>query len=266
MNLAGADWVRILTTVLLSWLYLSIFVLLGLFISSLLRSSAASLVLLLLTWTVIVVVIPSVTGVIAARFSELPSDRELGQAVWSAWKKADQEYGARHPESADHLAGYWFARASLGKHLDRNDATMAVYRDYWDEMVEDVRSGYNVTRISPCVIYRRAVESTAGSGIDHYESFMKQVWRYKSLLRDFLISHHPLDFHKQYESSSEQRQAFQAVSGVKFTGADVPRFHDDPIPAGDAMMNSLWNIVILFMYNFVFFMAAYISFLRRDVR
>jgi len=53
VNLAGADWVRILATVLLSLLYLSIFVLLGLFISSSLRSSAASLVLLLLNLAVL---------------------------------------------------------------------------------------------------------------------------------------------------------------------------------------------------------------------
>jgi ABC-type transport system involved in multi-copper enzyme maturation permease subunit len=266
ISLAGTDWVRILITLFLSLLYLSIFVLLGLFISSSMRSSATSLVILLLVWTVIVVVIPSVTGVIATRFSKLPSDRVLAQSVMSARNKADQEYGARHPESARHLAGTWFARDSLGKHLYRNDAIMAVYRDYWDEMVANVRSGYNVTRISPYVIYRRAVESTVGTGIDHYESFMKQIWRYKSLLRDFLISHHPLDFHKQYVSGDEQREAFQACSKVEFTGADVPRFHDDPIPAEDAMRNSLWDIVILFMFNFVFFMAAYISFLRRDVR
>jgi len=265
-NLADADWLRILIMLFLSLLYLSIFVLLGLFISSSIRSSSASLVILLLVWTVIVVVIPSVTGVIATRFSKLPSDRTLSLSVESAQKKADQEYGARHPESARNLSGSWFSRDSLGKHLYRNDATMAVYKDYWDGMVANVQSGYNVTRISPCVIYRRAVESTVGTGIDHYESFIKQIWQYKSLLRDFLISHHPLDFHKQYVSGDEQRKAFQACSKVKFTGADVPRFHDDPIPAGDAMRNSLWDIVILFMFNFVFFMAAYISFLRRDVR
>jgi ABC-type transport system involved in multi-copper enzyme maturation permease subunit len=56
------------------------------------------------------------------------------------------------------------------------------------------------------------------------------------------------------------------LAGAKFTGADVPKFHDDPIPAEDAMRNSLWNVAILFIFNFVFFMAAYMSFLRRDVR
>lgn len=267
VNLAGADWFRILITVLLSLLYLSIFVLLGLFISSSVRSSAASLVLLLLVWTIIVVVIPGVTGVISTRLSKLPSDTAIGWKAHGARGEADQEYDASHLESAHILAGYWVPRDILGKHLYRNDAFMAVYKNYWDGMALSVRLGRNVTRISPCVVYRCAAESIAGSGIDHYESFMKQIWQYRTLLKDFLVNHYPLDLHRQYEGEEElERQAFQACASVKFTGTDVPKFHDDPIPAGDTMRNSLWNIVILFMFNFVFFMAAYISFLRRDVR
>jgi ABC-type transport system involved in multi-copper enzyme maturation permease subunit len=224
-------------------------------------------VLLLLAWALIVVVIPSVTGVVTTRLSGLPSDGMLSRSVWSAREKAEQEYVAHHPESADFLAGSWVPRDSLGKHLYLSDAVMAVYRGYWDEMVADVRSGYNVTRISPYVVYRRAAESTAGSGIDHYESFMKQVWRYRALLRDFLVSHYPLDLHKMYDGEEGlERLVFQTLSQVKFTGADVPGFQDGPIPAENAMRNSLWDIAILFMFNFVFFMAAYISFLRRDVR
>jgi len=267
VNFAGADWVRILVTVLLSLLYLSIFVLLGLFISSSLRSSAASLVILLLAWTVIVVVIPSVTGVITTRLSKLPSDTAIGWKARGARREADQEYDASHPRSADLLISYWVPRGILGKHLYRNDAYMAVYRDYWEEMVLGVRLGRNVARISPCIVYRCAAESIAGSGIDHYESFMKQIWQYRTSLRNFLVNHYPLDLHRQYEGDEElERHAFRACAGVKFTGADVPKFHDDPIPAEDAMGNSLWNIAILFMFNIVLFMAAYISFLRRDVR
>jgi ABC-type transport system involved in multi-copper enzyme maturation permease subunit len=264
VSLGGSDWVRILVIILLSLLYLSIFVLLGLFLSSLLRSSAASLVLLLLAWTVIVVVIPSVTGVITTHLSELPS---IGWKARDARDKADQEYDASHPEAEDLLAGYWVTRGNLGKHLYRNDAYMAVYKDYWDKMVLGVRLGRNVARISPCVVYRCATESIAGSGIDHHESFMKQIWQYRTSLRNFLVDHYPLDLHRRYEGDEElERHAFRACAGVKFTGADVPKFHDDPIPAGDAMRNSLWDIAILFILNFVFFMAAYMSFLRRDVR
>jgi hypothetical protein len=144
---------------------------------------------------------------------------------------------------------------------------MAVYRDYWDQMASDMRFGYNVTRVSPCVVYRRAAESIAGSGIDHYESFMKQVWQYRTLLQDTLISHYPLELNKLYDTTEElERLVFQTLSQVKFAAADVPRFHEDPIPAGDAMRNSLWDIAVLFMFNLAFFMAGYMSFLRRDVR
>ncbi len=265
VNLAGADWVRILITVLLSLLYLSIFVLLGLFVSSLLRSSAATLVLLLLAWTVIVVVIPGVTGMIATRFSELPSDRALGRIANDAWNKAQQEHGARYPESANRRTRVWWPKYSLGRHLYCSDATMAVYRDYWDEMASDMRFGYNVTRVSPCVVYRRAAESIAGSGIDHYESFMKQLWQYRTLLQATLISHYPLELNKLYDTTEGAEDLVFHVQ-VKFAAADVPRFHDDPIPAGDTMRNSLWDIAILFILNFVFFMAGYMSFLRRDVR
>jgi ABC-type transport system involved in multi-copper enzyme maturation permease subunit len=265
VNLAGADWVRILVTVLLSLLYLSIFVLLGLFVSSLLRSSAATLVLLLLAWTVIVVVIPGVTGMIATRFSELPSDRALGRIANDAWNKAQQEHGARYPESASRRTRVWWPKYSLGRHLYCSDAEMAVYRDYWGQMASDMRFGYNVTRLSPCVVYRRAAESIAGSGIDHYESFMKQLWQYRTLLQDTFVSHYPLELNKLYDTTEGAEELVFHVQ-VKFAAADVPRFHDDPIPAGDTMRNSLWDMAILFMFNFVFFMAAYISFLRRDVR
>ena len=59
--------------------------------------------LLLLAWTVVVVVIPGVTGVIATRLSELPSDTVLSRTVWNARDRAEQENGARYPEFADLL-------------------------------------------------------------------------------------------------------------------------------------------------------------------
>ncbi len=62
ISLVGDDWLKIIIAVSLSLLYLSIFVLLGLFVSSLLRSSAACLAVLLLAWVVVVVVIPEIGG------------------------------------------------------------------------------------------------------------------------------------------------------------------------------------------------------------
>jgi ABC-type transport system involved in multi-copper enzyme maturation permease subunit len=58
----------------------------------------------------------------------------------------------------------------------------------------------------------------------------------------------------------------EALSKRPFTAADVPRFQDEPIPIEESMKNSMWDITILIMFNLVFFMAAYIAFIKRDMR
>jgi len=103
----------------------------------------------------------------------------------------------------------------------------------------------------------------AGSGVDHYESFMNQVEKYRFLLRGFLLDHYPLDIHRQYDDG---REFSEALSTRTFAAADIPKFHDEPTPLEDSMRNSMWDIAILIFFNIAFFMAAYISFLYRDVR
>jgi ABC-type transport system involved in multi-copper enzyme maturation permease subunit len=236
---------------------------LGLFISSLLRSSAASLVILLLAWAVIVVIIPDIGGTIATNLRELPSSEIVRRNARAARDKERQEYNARHPNAGRWESGNWSPRENLGRAMAVDDAGMDVYSDYLDTMLSQVRFGYNVTRISPTVIYRRAVETVAASGIDHIESFMKQARRYRSVLRDFLLDHYPLNIHRQHD---DQRKFTEALSTRTFAAADVPKFHDAPIPMEDSMKNSMWDIAILFIFNIALLMAAYISFLYRDVR
>jgi ABC-type transport system involved in multi-copper enzyme maturation permease subunit len=254
------DWIRIAIVILLSVLYLSIFVALGLFVSSLMRSSAASLVILLLAWAVMVVVIPDTGGTLATSLAGLIDESDLVDAR-AAQERALQQYDARHP-NAGSISGNWSPRESLGKSIAVDDARMRVRNSHRGMMIAQVRIGYNVTRVSPTAIYRRAVEAIAGSGIDHYESFVRQSREYKDMLRAFLLDHYPLDLHRPHDG----RKLADALSTRLFTAADVPKFVDRPIPMGDSMRNSMWDIAILFISSVVFFMAAYISFLKRDVR
>ena len=144
---------------------------------------------------------------------------------------------------------------------------------YWDAMLAQVRFGYNVTRVSPCVVYQRAVEAIAGSGIDHYASFLEQAREYRLALRQFFLDHYPLNINRPHAGArsmniaeKNDRELVEGLSSRTFTAAEIPKFYDDPISMEDAMRNSLWNTAILLMFNVVFFMAACISFLNRDVR
>jgi len=260
IGLSGVDWIRIAVVILLSVLYISIFVALGLFVSSLMRSSAASLVILLLAWAVMVVVIPDTGGTLATSLAGLIDESDLADAR-TAQERALQQYDARHP-NVGVVSGHWSPGEGLGKSIAIDDARMRVRNNHRDMMIAQVHIGYNVTRVSPTAVYRRAVEAIAGSGIDHYESFVRQSREYKDMLRAFLLDHYPLDLHRPHDG----RKLAEALSTRLFTAADVPKFFDRPIPMGDSMRNSMWDIAILFISSVVLFMAAYISFLKRDVR
>lgn len=262
LDLTGGDWVRIALVFLLSVLYSSIFIMLGIFVSSLFRSSAASLVILLLAWTLIVVVIPGIGGSITASLSGVPGGEILSRDRQAASQKAQQEYDARHPDAGPLGGGRWDPRLSFGKRQHVDDAVMAVRDRYQDAMIRQVRFGRNVTRVSPSVVYRRAVESIAGTGIDHYESFFRQVRQHKLTLRQFLLDHFPFNIHRM----PDRQELVKAFPTGSLNIADVPRFRDEPISMEASVRNSLWDIAILLMFNVVFFMAAYLSFLNRNVR
>jgi ABC-type transport system involved in multi-copper enzyme maturation permease subunit len=273
VNIAGMDWIRIAAMILLSILYLSIFVVLGIFVSSLLRSSAASLVILLLVWVAVVIVIPNTGGTIVTSLSELPSRDSINRDAWTAITNTWDDYNARHPNASKWNTKGWSYGQDLARSMAGNDALMRVYDSYWNRMLAQVQSGYNVTRISPYVAYQRTVEAVAGAGIDHCESFLQQVRQYKLTLRGFLLDHYPLDIHRPHgvgrspsEVEDKDRELVEALKSRPFTSADIPKFQDDPVPMEDSIADSLWNIAILFAFNAVLFMAAYVSFLCRDIK
>lgn len=273
VNVAGTDWIRVAVMIPLSMLYISIFVVLGLFVSSLFRSSAASLVVLLLVWVVIVIVIPNVGGTVVTGLSELPGEDFIDQYSWTKLSNAFFAYNERHPYASKWHQKGWAYGQDLARALEAWDALMQVYDSYWDRMLTQVRSGYNVTRVSPFVAYQRTAEAMAGSGIDHCESFLQQVRQYKLVLRAFLLDHYPLDIYQPHgvgrsgtEVMEKDPELVEALKSRPFTSADIPKFQDDPRPIEDSVTSSLWNIAILFAFNAVFFMAAYVCFLYRDIK
>jgi ABC-type transport system involved in multi-copper enzyme maturation permease subunit len=66
--------------------------------------------------------------------------------------------------------------------------------------------------------------------------------------------------------AQNDRELVDGLSSRPFAAADIPKFHDDPIPMADSMSSLLWNIAILSAFSAVFFMAAYICFLYQDIK
>jgi ABC-type transport system involved in multi-copper enzyme maturation permease subunit len=267
--LDGSALTRIGVLSLSSMLYVAGFVSLGIFVSSITRESATSLVVLLLSWAMLVIVIPGVGGIITSRMVHVPSFEEVNMNSWAAAHRAREKYLDRHPEMRGIAfgSGWWSPRENLAGPMARFEARNDVWKQYGDKMIRQVRIGQNATRVSPLGIYRHAAEALAGTGINHYDSFAKQVRRYREFLKGILMDRYPLNPHEDYNRSKDLSEKFRkAMSEVEFELSDVPEFREEPIAFEAAAKAFIWDIFFLSMFLLFFLMGSVMAFLKYDVR
>ena len=264
------QWIRLLTFVGLSMLYLSIFVLLGILVSSRSARSSSSIVLLLFAWVIIVMVIPSAGRIIAERFVEVPTrsemERQIQEAQNEVWENLDR-YGKD--------VGYWGgnindkrnnppARARMEN--DKTAVKNRIREQYMNRALAQISLGRNVTRISPTVMYQCASEAILETGVVRISNLYDQLKKYKGTLRDFVMSidkKDPDSLHLWVEPDYIRRDV---LSRKPVDFAAIPRFEEVNMPIASTLEGAMWDMGALVLLNLLLFMGAYVSFLKSDVR
>jgi len=274
VELQANDWIKILVIILLSILYLSIFVLLGIFISGRMAYSTNSMVVLLLVWVGLVILIPCFGRAVSDIFYKAPSD-----AVWTR----------RYSEMLDQLereakAGK-FGKNALGFHADPNHPSVnpPSAARYWNafsagvmqqreeghnQRVAQALAGRRFAYLSPTVLYQQASEAIAGTGIHRCISIWEQIKGYKSQLKEYILSNDAEDpdslhllFYDEYLVEN-----WKAISNKPVDFDTVPKFQEKDLTLGESLRFAIWDIGLLVLFNLVFFAASFVSFLRYDVR
>jgi ABC-type transport system involved in multi-copper enzyme maturation permease subunit len=268
------DWTKILVIVLLSILYLSIFTLLGIFISSRMAYSTNSMVVLLLVWVGLVILIPC-----------------LGRAVSDVFYKAPSgaEWTRRYSEMLDQLerqaqAGK-FGKNALGFHSDPNhpsvnppaaarywnafsEGAMQQREDGHNQRVAQALAGRRFACFSPTVLYQQASEAIAGTGIHRCISLWEQIKRYKSQLKEYVLSNDAEDpeslhllFYFEYAVEN-----WNAISDKPVDFDTAPKFQEKDLALGESLRLAIWDIGLLALFNMGLFVASWVSFMKYDVR
>ena len=246
--LDGAHWQRIGVIVLLSILYISAFVALGLFVSSLTQTSSVSLILLLLAWVGFVVIIPKTGGLLASELVQLPDAESVSQRAKDATRDVRRRYGG------EGFSSHWSPGEPLSRSVQVADAQIAIYDEYRNRQIEQVKLAQNLTRISPTAIYQIACESLAGSGIKHYERFLNQAREYRRTLLQYTRDKYPY--------GPDSRPGRQDLKKLEINFDEIPKFADKPPDVSTLLAEASWNILLLFLFNIVLFMGAFLAFMR----
>ena len=268
--LAPGDWGVAGMTFVLSLIYISVFLMAGLFISSVTRESATSLVVALLFWALVVIVIPRTGGLIASRITEIPTWGDAQEQARQGERDTRNDYDAQYPSLAKAgMSGHWSPGEPLERAILMSDAWNDVIDDYRNQMMRQVELARAVTLVSPYACFTGCLEKLAESGIEQYRRFFEQVRDYKSSMRQSLLDAYPLPvtWHRwDANLQTEKNMALYKQLLDPLDSESVPVFQEKRTDTVRLVNAAMPQILLLVLFNALFFAGAFMGFIRYDVR
>jgi ABC-type transport system involved in multi-copper enzyme maturation permease subunit len=275
VEMVALDWLKIIVIVGLSLIYLSIFLLLGMLVSSRTTHPASSIVILLLVWVGLVILVPSLGRIISDIYYKAPSITELRKKIVESIQQTNHEMEAgKYGKNADRFhpnlnnpinnpqaaARYWTAfSASINR----------VHEQHHNQLLNQAFAGRNFACVSPSVIYQRASETIAGTGINRCASLYQQIKRYQEKLKEFIRSkdaEDPDSLHLIFDAGEWMAANWVTISKRPVNFDTVPKFQERDLVIGESLKLAICDIGLLVLFNLVLFSASFVSFLRYDVR
>ncbi len=256
VHLTTEAWGRLGIIFCLALLYTSLFLALGLLVSTRVQRSTVSLMVLLLMWVTFVVFMPSTLASIASSFSPAVSFDE----VWKQRNPVQEDLSDKYEE--------WIWSDAL------DDRTLRGKSDFYTENVErserwrEGRLRYQsaqmhraraITRISPATLLQHLIEAFAGTGFERYLQFVENTQRYARQFREFIV-----DTDRGDPESRHIIGVREGMSQKPISPAAVPRF-EDTFDLSKDFNNRAMEILLLALFVVVLLSAAYLAFVRAEV-
>ena len=256
----GSHWVRLGLIICVALIYTSIFIFLGILVSSRVRESSTSLAILLLIWTVWVVLLPNALGSLGNRLHARPSAREFMAQARDSREDLQIRYFARIKEPPRRETPATIATA-LGAEYINKDAELRdrLHAGYLSAELRQIQTARSLTRISPAAIVQYAFEGLAGTGLPRHLDFISQTRQYTKQFRQFLIDTDRADPESPHavgipEGTSQKPVNFDAV----------PKFEDQHRFGAD-FNAAIMDLLLLILFLLVLFVSTFLSFLRTEI-
>ena len=269
-----------LLILLASLLYLALMFTLGLFVSSRCHSSLSAFTILLLLWVVFILAFPSLSGIVARIVYPAKSEQVLNQekaevrsnilrekgkelidAVQRAGLFSDRSVRTRGEEWEQ----YKKLREPIAGKYEKREAELIrqLEADYQRSHTTQNRIAVNISRLSPASTLTYIMSDLCHTGLQERENLYQQAKVYYQHLDDIYYSKMWRDMFTTPVGGSYMRS--HSEKGIA-KREDLPFFTYKSRGLGEVLSRSVIDIGVLVLYTLIFFLGAYFSFLRYDVR
>ncbi|MGA7303900.1 MAG: ABC transporter permease subunit [Rhodothermales bacterium] len=269
----GDDWLRLSLILATGGLYLSLFLILSTFVSSLVKRSSAAFLALSITWIMLVIVLPRLAIVIAGRSVDVPSkeslDFEIGKARFQQFENLDGKLGdAMRNVDLSHITREEYDSTIntilgglLADQVEQESNNLRRLRENQRNRRQQREAlALSIARVSPATSMRLVATRLANTGVDMASDYEDVVDEYESVFRSFVVG-------------KEGKAAFTGNNWRPFTPgarlidpAELPRAALVRPSLSSDLNESLPDLALLLLFNLVTFAFAFQSFSRCDLR
>jgi ABC-type transport system involved in multi-copper enzyme maturation permease subunit len=268
---------RIAFLFVLALTYLSLFAFLGLFFSALILRSSLVLLVLLAFWIFFAFFIPDTSGIIAQKFSKVPSEYEMAKSlgptiqkeVWDRIGKLQDRIQKGELKTEKDIRG----EADLA-YGEGQDHVRKLYADYDNAMQQRADLAQKISRASPVALFQYSAEDISETGPVADSRFLQDARNYSRVYDDYILKKvgkvvgtSPYSF--STSATLNGKHIFlESPAPLEYEGdkSDFPRFSESKPTLFDGLESGLRDIAGLLIWNIILAGLAFSAFIRADVR
>ncbi len=293
--MTGDEWIRLAGIVLCGFLFFGVFVMISILVSALTVRSSSSFILLLVIWILAILIIPRTAVLFAGRAVEVPSVDEISyqkrqlqmQLVQDDMKALAQALGGESDggsmrfEFNEESENPEEAQRKMQERMEKFQQTQQELADARDEKMNSLseklnterynrqrvqqRWAFGLARISPTSPFTLAITNLAGTSLDAEDAFMEAARTYQQSFRTF----------QEKKAGMSGGGGFMIVMRTEdenhpepepINVSELPAFEYTPPQMASILPSLALDVGLLVFFNLAFFAAAFVAFLRYDVR
>jgi ABC-type transport system involved in multi-copper enzyme maturation permease subunit len=260
--------------VVAGFLYFGAFLALSLFVSSRTERSSNSFLILLVAWIVSVMILPRTAVLLAGRAVDVPSVDEIASkksrfsaSLWQEDRKKMADF--RAPEGTKPMDVMQEFQKFMSKIGDEREAKMQEFSSRLNEerankqrVQEQVAFG--LARISPSATFSLASAAIAGTGTQLKQEYKTSGEQYQRAFGEFMKGKTGMNMGggMVFRISTDDNQEKKTPINI----AEIPEYEFRPQPIGASLGHIAVDFGVLALFNILFFVGAFVSFLRYDLR
>jgi ABC-type transport system involved in multi-copper enzyme maturation permease subunit len=265
IELGGVEWARVGLFLVLSAFYITLFLCLGLLLSTLTHRPTASMVLAVMLWVFSIVVVPGIGTLIVHKVHKLPTENEIGERARRVLDQIDKEFNhkgsvwrGRDMGKAD---SYQFEKVSTVAQNRRKHLQEEIWGDYLREKFQQANVVRQISSVSPTGLFEAGAESVNGAGVLRDELLVTQSHQYRSTLEEWVRQ-------RDLADPASPHLCFQpgylSLAALQTSSVPRPQFREATLAEG--LRSALWQVILLAGETLLMIFAAVLAFQHYDVR